>query len=88
MNDKNVMTQEEYEAKYGHSRHVPVSLRLDETFEDTPFILTIGYISDHGSGNAHRAVELDRDIMPYIRKAIDEYKEHRKAEWTGRRVDK
>ena len=83
-NDKREMTQEEYEEKYGHSRHIPVSLRLDETYDNTPFILTVGYISQ--GGNIHRAVELDNEIMPYIRKAVEEYKKNRKAEWSEQRI--
>ena len=83
--DPNVMTKKQYEEKYAHSRNVPVSLRTDEAFDGLPFILTVGYISNQSTGNGIRAVELDRDIMPFIRRAVKRYIRQRKAEWKDQR---
>ncbi len=85
MNDPNEMSQAEYEEKYGHSRYVPISLRTDETHDGHPFIITVAY---HGPSNGHRGVELDSEIMPLIRKALEEYKANRKAEWKDHRVSR
>lgn len=52
------------------SRNIAISLDRDEFHNKQPFIISVGYV---GWNSGQKGIELDNEIMPLIRAAVEKY---------------